>query len=524
MSLEAWSWIFLVLYLGVMLAFGFVGQRRVKNSDDFATARGSYGPLYLGLAFAATTASGATFIGFPGITYDLGIPGVWAAFLYPAGVYLGVLICMRMVSLAGHRYGTRSIPEYLGARYQSDGLRVAVSLYSLLLFFYVAGQLVSGLVMFETMLGLSPAWALGITAFVLISYVVLGGAHADILTDGAQGFVMVVVAVGVIALFFTGYGTEAGGLRGVVDSMRAQDANLVGVLNPTSALTHSPWAIGCVVIAHIPLGLLPHIGNKLWALRSDRDRMHFVRLAFIFGLTLGMLGLGGLLARAVLGGVLLEPGASSNSALPELFIHLFPTWLAALLGVGILSAIMSTADGLVVSSSQIIANDLYRCTWVPRYRPDLSAEVVDRQVLLISRVGTVVVMVICTAMAWALMDMNVALLVWIGTGGMMAAFAGPLVLGALWRGVTRAGAYAGFVVGASIFGVTHGGLIDAAWFDPGLLHELAVWLEGEAPSPFSCAAMGEIASLGATWAVSRLTQALPDEHLVELFDVAEDPA
>ena len=74
MSLEAWSWIFLVLYLGAMLAFGFVGQRRVKNADDFATARGSYGPLFLGLAFAATTASGATFIGFPGITYDLAFP------------------------------------------------------------------------------------------------------------------------------------------------------------------------------------------------------------------------------------------------------------------------------------------------------------------------------------------------------------------------------------------------------------------------------------------------------------------
>ena len=33
---------------------------------------------------------------------------------------------------------------------------------------------------------------------------------------------------------------------------------------------------------------------------------------------------------------------------------------------------MSTADGLVVSSSQIVANDLYRLSFVPRYRKDLS--------------------------------------------------------------------------------------------------------------------------------------------------------
>lgn len=516
MSLETWSWLFLVVYVGAMLGFGIVGQRRVRGADDFATARGSYGPVFLGLAFAATTASGATFIGFPGLTYDLGTAAVWAAVLYPSGVYLGVLICMRLVSRAGHRFGTRSIPEYLGERYRSDGLRIAVSLYSLLLLFYLAGQLVSGLVMFETMLGVPTGWALGITAAVLIVYVALGGAHADILTDGVQGFVMLVVGAGVVVLFAIGFGLD-GGVGAVLARLEAQDADLVGWLNPSSALTHSWWAIGAVLLAHIPLGLLPHIGNKLWALRDDRDRMRFVRLAFAFGLTLGMLGLGGLLARALLGEALLEPGASTNDALPQLFIHLFPSWLAALLGVGILAAVMSTADGLVVSSSQIIANDLYRLTWVPRFRPELDEERVDRAGLLISRVATVAVMAICTAMAWALMDMNVALLVWIGTGGMMAAFAGPLVLGALWRGVTRAGAFAGFGTGAAVFALTHGGLIDPASFPPGALHAIATWLEGEAESPFSCAALGELASLGATWTVSRLTRALPAEHVRDLF-------
>ena len=79
MSLETWSWLFLVVYTAGMVTFGVIGQRRVRSADDFATARGSYGPLMLGLAFAATTASGATFIGFPGLTYDLGTAAVWSA-------------------------------------------------------------------------------------------------------------------------------------------------------------------------------------------------------------------------------------------------------------------------------------------------------------------------------------------------------------------------------------------------------------------------------------------------------------
>jgi Na+/proline symporter len=516
MELATWSWIFLVVYMGGMLAFGVIGQRRVRSADDFATARGSYGPVTLSLAFAATTASGATFLGLPGIAYAAGLPAMWSMFLYPTGVYLGVLVCMRLVSRAGHRFGTRSIPEYLGERYDSEAIRIAVSLYSLLLFFYLAAQLVSGLVMFETMLGVSPPLALAITAGVLVVYVVLGGAHADILTDGAQGAMMVLVGLAVIVLFLLGYGVD-GGLGGLVENIGTQDGNLVGWLNPDHVLVHSWWAIAAVLLAHLPLGLLPHIGNKLWALRDDGDRWRFVRLAYGFGITLGMLGLGGLLARAVLGEALLEAGASGNDALPRLFIDLFPTWLAALLGVGILSAVMSTADGLVVSSSQIVANDLYRLTIVPRLRVRPDESVVERRALAISRVATVVVMAICSAMAWWLMDMNVALLVWVGTGGMMAAFAGPLVLGALWSGVTRAGAFAGFGAGALVFAVTHGGWIDPAWFGPGAVHDAATWLAGEQPNPWSCAAMGEIASVAATVAVSLCTRALPAEYVEELF-------
>ena len=70
MDLVVWSWLFLALYVGAMVAFGFIGRERVKNADDFATARGSYGPLLLAFAFAAATASGATFVGFAHATPD----------------------------------------------------------------------------------------------------------------------------------------------------------------------------------------------------------------------------------------------------------------------------------------------------------------------------------------------------------------------------------------------------------------------------------------------------------------------
>ena len=518
MGLIEWSWLFLVIYIVGMLAFGWVASRRVANADDFATARSSYGPYFLALAFAATTASGATFLGSPGLGYEFGMASVWGKFLYPMGVYFGVLITIRLVATSGHRFGNRSIPEYLGDRYQSDGVRLLVSVFSLVLFFYIAGQLVSGLVMFEVMLGLEPMTALIITSAVLLIYVVLGGAHADIITDGIQGLMMLLVAVMVIVMFLFASGVD-GGLGGLIDNLWAQDENLVGALNRSNSLYDSWWAIIAVLFAHIPLGMLPHIGNKVWALKHDGDRMRFVKLAFAVGLTMGMLGLGGILARGVLGPELLEAGRSANEALPALFIELFPTWLAALIGVGVLAAIMSTADGLVVSSSQIVANDIYRRSIVPRYSAHLSDAQVDHRVLAISRWSTVIVLVLCTIMAWAMQDMNIALLVWMGTGGMMAAFAGPLVLGALWRGVTLAGAFTGLISGMATFALLRSGL---PWMvvDPGALGPLsgiAEWLAHYRENPYTCAVVGEAVSIFGIWAVSVLTRPLPEDHTERLF-------
>ena len=389
MSLHGWSWIFLILYVGVMVALGIIGSRRVSGADDFAVARRGYGPLILALAFASTAASGATFLGLPGLTYSYGVSTIWLAFLYPLGIYLGVLVCQRTVGEGGNSAGARSIPEYLGERYGSEALRVSAAVFSLMLLFYLAGQLVGGLVMFEIMLGIPKPVALAITTVVLLGYVTIGGAHADILTDGAQAVVMVLLASAIIVMFFMGVGS--GGLGAMLDNLGGQDARLLEWFNPDVPITASPWSMFALVVAHIPLGLLPHIGNKLWALKDERSRNRFLVLAFIFGLILPGMALGGAMARAVLGDALMGGGA--NTALPALFIEIFPTWLAALLGVGILAAVMSTADGLVISTSQVFANDIYRRSIAPRWHADRSQAQLDRNVLKISRVVTALTLV-----------------------------------------------------------------------------------------------------------------------------------
>lgn len=516
MDLHDWSWTFLFIYIGLMIAFGVLGSRRVRSADDFATARSGYGPFLLSLAFASTAASGATFLGLPGLTYRYGLSTLWIAFLYPLGIYAGILICQKTIGRYGNLAGVRSIPEYLGERYQSEGLRISAAVFSLILLFYLAGQLVAGLVMFEMMLGLPRTWALVITTMVLLVYVTLGGAHADILTDAVQGLLMVVLALAILIIFLLGIGAD--GLENLLARLHDQDPQLVRAFHPATAITASVWSLITVTVAHIPLGLLPHIGNKLWALRDERRRFQFIVMAFTFGLILPAITLGGATARAVLGDSLIISGAGgANSALPALFIEIFPVWLAALLGVGILAAIMSTADGLVISTSQVFANDIYRRSIAPRLHAHKDKDVLDRNVLLISRLVTVLTLLGSAALAWKVLDMNVVLLIWAGIGGFIAALMGPLVIGSLWRGISRAGAFSGFWTGAIVFIIIHAEMISGNWLIGTPLEKFGLWFAFNATSPYSAATLGGLCSVFVTVVVSRFTEPLPKQHLSQVM-------
>ncbi|NNL86004.1 MAG: sodium:solute symporter family protein [Myxococcales bacterium] len=499
-----------------MMLLGYIGMRRVKSGDDFATARGAYGPIFLAFALTATTASGGTFIGIPALAYQTGFSSLWYAFVYPLGVYTGLILCLRGIRRAGAAFGTRSMPEYLGDRYDSEAMRICAALFSMLLLFYLAGQLLAGAVMFNKMMGVDLFPALFITAVIIMIYIVIGGAHADILTDGIQGALMLLLSIAVAVMFSRGFGVE-GGFDGLISTLKQLDPDLTKVLHPTHPVLNSRWDVFALFMMHAPLGLLPHVGNKLWALKSDRDQRRFIVCSFAFGMILPMMVFGGIAARAVLGDALLAEGASANDAIPALFIATLPSWLAALIGAGVLAAIMSTADGLIVSTSQIFANDIYRRTIAPRLAKSPSDARIDSISLLISRVAAVLVVVGSMWLAWESQTMNVALLIAAGVGGMIAAICGPMFAGILWRGATKAGAISGFVAGGASFIILKTGWLEAEWFAGGVLEIPGGWLASQAPNAFSCGTLGALTSVAVMVVVSWFTQRPSEEHLRRVF-------
>jgi len=127
------------------------------------------------------------------------------------------------------------------------------------------------------------------------------------------------------------------------------------------------------------------------------------------------------------------------------------------------------------------------------------------------------VLLAAIALAWSTREMNIALLVWVGIGGMMAATAAPMFLGVLWPRATRAGAITGFAAGGITFAVLHLALIDAAWFAGTALAPVARWLEVQAVNPYACATLGMGVSVLAMVAVSLLTRPPAAAYLEKVF-------
>src|SRR5699024_3659035 len=123
------------------------------------------------------------------------------------------------------------------------------------------------------------------------------------------------------------------------------------------------WLVGLLFIAHLPFGILPHLGNKFMAIKSNKDMKKLIMYCTSLATILPLMGLGGMLGIAVL-----DPSISINpdQIIPVLFQEIFPPVVAAPLSVTVISAVMSTSDGLIVSLTQLLANDIFRKTIVPK--------------------------------------------------------------------------------------------------------------------------------------------------------------
>ena len=149
MDLKTCLYVGFALYTIFVIYVGFIGSKKIKGLSDFAVASESMGPISLGLAFAASFFSAATFLGYVGYAYAWGASALWIFLAIFGGSTLGFIVIAKGVRDSNTKIKALSLPDWLGEMYKSDFLRALVSIIVMIQMFYVAGQLSAGGTLFS---------------------------------------------------------------------------------------------------------------------------------------------------------------------------------------------------------------------------------------------------------------------------------------------------------------------------------------------------------------------------------------
>ncbi|WP_099156916.1 sodium:solute symporter family protein [Virgibacillus ndiopensis] len=423
-TVTLYTWIGFAIFLVVMFALGYISAKKTKNVSDFAIGGGSLGPYVLGLSFAATYLSAATFLGYPGWSHDWGFSNLWLFLAIIGGGPIGVLMVAKRVRRLNTGQKSLSLPDWLGDFYNSDILRVGTGLILLFNIFYIAGQFVAGARIFEYLLGMSYTGGLIFIAAIVIVYVFAGGAFADIYTDAVQAVMMgiagIFIFVSGIVLFWDGSITAT--FTAITQNLANQDVNLVKVFNPDSTHFYSIGVVTGAIIIQWAFASAPHLFNKVLGLKSEKDLGKMILTYVIAAICSLVILFGGLYSRAALG----DNVVAADLALMEYATWAFPAIIVAILGVVILAAAMSTTDGLFVSISTVFANDIFLKVLVKKRIINVNDQKAQKIALQISRmavplVGMAAFLIVLKPPAY------MGDVMWIGISGIAAGTMGPIL-------------------------------------------------------------------------------------------------
>ncbi|MEM1025225.1 MAG: sodium:solute symporter family protein [Myxococcota bacterium] len=458
MSSNAFAWVVFGVYIVATTLLALRGMRKTQDLAGFAIGGGNMGPILVGVTLAAAVSSTATFVINPGFVFKDGL----AALLHfgvagYGGVIAGLLVLSKGFRRIGSKVRALTLPHWVGARYESPGLRTYFGLLNLVLAVTFCVLIVKGsaLVMQHT-LGLGYGTAVFIIVGFVFTYILLGGTYAHAYTNALQGSIMAVVA---LLIFGSGLGLlfDEPGLWSV---LAEQDPNLVKVVNPSSALFSSAWQIFvCGFVVSFGLVCQPHILTKSLYLRRDEDHTAYLVVAGIVGTSFTLMLVVGLWARARF------PEIPSQDAVIAVYIaKSFTPYVGAFVSVALLAAGMSTMDGLLVSASTIAGNDIFLGFLGERLMPGASMAEREKAALRASQ-GIIAFMGVSAFFLALDPPQLVGLFAQMGVYGVVCASIVPMTAGILLDRPSRSGVKAAAVAGPLVH-FTHYGSVFYGYGQP----------------------------------------------------------
>ena len=204
-----WLLAFVVLYWVYCIYWGIKSSQQAKTATDYFVAGRRLGLWVFVLAATATSFSGWTFMGHPGLIYRDGFQYAYASFYAITIPFTGVMFLKRQWIL-GKRFGYVTPGEMLADYFKGDGVRYLTVVIALCFSIpYLGLQLAASGKLFNVLSDGLVTVTMGtwILSAVVLVYVASGGLRAVAYVDTLQ---CVLLAFGIVAIGFIAYDLVGG--------------------------------------------------------------------------------------------------------------------------------------------------------------------------------------------------------------------------------------------------------------------------------------------------------------------------
>ena len=496
-----------LVFLAVAVGVGIYSRKQASSVDGFVLGGRAVGPWLTAFAYGTSYFSAVVFVGYAGqFGWKYGLSATWIGIGNAViGSLLAWIILGRRTKLMTQHIESRTMPDFFGTRFSSQGLRVVASIIAFVFLIpYTAGVYKGISTLFEMGFGVPYEYCVVIMAILTAVYVILGGYKATAMNDFVQGIIMLFGIVVVIAAVLN----MQGGLTPAIEKMAALPADDNMNVNGGFAdiFGPDPWnLLGVVILTSLGTWGLPQMVGKFYSITDESAirRGTIISTIFAFIVAGGCYFLGGF-GRLFGTPPLLPNGRLAfDSIVPSMLVTL-PDIIIALVVLLVLSASMSTLASLVLTSSSTMTLDL-----IYSDKKSLPGEVqegsidyevsekVERRKVVVMRV--LIVFFIAISLMIALNPPTfIAQLMGISWGALAGAFLAPFMMGLYWRGVTTASVWSCFVWGVGITVVN--------------------MLLGNPISPINCGAIAMLGGFPVVWVVSLVTPKMKRDEVDRIFN------
>jgi len=439
--------ILLVVFFAIMVGVGIYARRHATSVDGFVLGGRSVGPWLTAFAYGTSYFSAVVFVGYAGqFGWKYGIASTWIGIGNAViGSLLAWVVLGRRTKIMTQHLGSKTMPDFFGQRYSSKALKIAASVIVFVFLIPYTASVYNGLSrLFEMAFNIPYAWCVIAMAVFTALYVILGGYMATAINDFIQGIIMLIGIVAVIAAVLNGQG----GFMNAVSEM-AQISSDVAVTEGqpgafTSFFGPDPLnLLGVVILTSLGTWGLPQMIGKFYAIKDEKSINTGTVISTLFAVVVsgGCYFLGGFARLFDSPQIYDATGAVVYDSIIPYMLSALPDILIGIVVVLVLSASMSTLSSLVLTSSSTMTLDLIKDNVVK----DMSEkkQIITMQVLIVFFLVVSVVIALDP-------PTFIAQLMGISWGALAGAFLAPFMYGLYWKGVTRAGVWAGFIAGVGL--------------------------------------------------------------------------